>query len=76
MKLPELAVNRPVTTVMVFVAVLVLGAVSLSRLAIDLLPEIDFPSISVFTSYEGVGPEEIEKVMGGNALRVMEEAWA
>ncbi|MFC1852336.1 efflux RND transporter permease subunit [candidate division CSSED10-310 bacterium] len=63
MLLPERAVNRPVTTFMVFVAVLLIGMVSLSRLSIDLLPEIDFPSISIFTSYEGVGPEEIETLI-------------
>jgi len=70
--LPERAVLRPVTTVMVFVAVIALGAISLSRLAIDLLPEIDFPSVSVFTSYEGVGPEEMETLV----TRPIEEAVA
>lgn len=63
MTLTERAVSRPVTTCMVFVAVLVLGLVSLSKLAVDLFPEIDFPSISVFTTYEGVGPEEIETLI-------------
>lgn len=70
MKLPERAVSRPVTTAMVYIAVVVLGAVSLSRLSIDLLPQIDFPSISVFTQYEGVGPEEIETLI----TRPIEEA--
>jgi HAE1 family hydrophobic/amphiphilic exporter-1 len=63
MSLSERAVRRPVTTYMVFVAVVILGAVSLRRLAIDLLPEIDFPAISVFTTYEGVGPEEMETLI-------------
>ena len=57
---------------MAFIAVVVLGAVSLSRLSIDLLPQIDFPSISVFTTYEGVGPEEIETLI----TRPVEEAVA
>lgn len=70
MKLSERAVNRPVTTAMVFVAIVVVGGVSLSRLKIDLLPEIDFPSISIFTTYEGVGPEEIETLI----TRPVEEA--
>jgi HAE1 family hydrophobic/amphiphilic exporter-1 len=47
-------------TTMVFMAIMILGAVSFTRLQIDLLPEIDFPSISVVTSYQGAGPEEIE----------------
>lgn len=63
MKLPELAVSRPVTTAMVYIALVVLGWVSLTRLSIDMLPEIDFPSITVFTSYEGVGPEEMETLI-------------
>lgn len=70
MKLSEHAVNRPVTTAMVFVAVVVIGAVSLTRLSIDLLPQIDFPSISVFTTYEGVGPVEMETLI----TRPVEEA--
>jgi len=70
MTLSERAVRRPVTTCMVFVAVIVLGAVSLSRLAIDLLPEVDFPAISVFSEYEGVAPEEMETLI----TRPIEEA--
>ena len=62
-KLSEQAVRRPVTTFMVFVAVVLVGLVSLSRLSIDLLPELDFPSVSISTAYEGVGPEEIETLI-------------
>ncbi len=69
-KLSEQAVKRPVTTFMVFVAVVLVGLVSLSRLSIDLLPELDFPSVSVSTAYEGVGPEEIETLI----TRPIEEA--
>ena len=60
MKLPALSVKRPVTTIMVFVALLVLGLVSLSRLGLELLPDISYPTAVVFTPYPGVGPEEIE----------------
>ncbi len=63
MNLSRWAVGRPVTTCMIFIAVVVLGIVGLRRLAIDLLPDIDFPSITVFTSYPGVGPEEIETLI-------------
>jgi len=70
MSLSERAVRRPITTYMAFLAVVVIGVVSLSRLAIDLLPEIDFPAISVFTTYEGVGPEEMETLI----TRPVEEA--
>ncbi len=70
MSLPKLAVGRPVMTTMVFVGVMLLGVVSFSRLQVDLLPDIDFPSISVNTTYDGAGPEEIETLI----TRPIEEA--
>ncbi|RAL22323.1 acriflavin resistance protein [Lujinxingia litoralis] len=70
MNLPRFAVGRPVMTTMVFLGLMILGAVSFTRLQVDLLPEIDFPSISVMTSYNGAGPEEIETLI----TRPIEEA--
>ncbi len=72
MSLSSRAISHPITTVMVTICVIILGVVSLQRLRIDLLPELDFPSISVFTTYEGVGPEEIENLI----TRPIEEAVA
>jgi hydrophobic/amphiphilic exporter-1 (mainly G- bacteria), HAE1 family len=63
MSLPERAVNRPITAYMAFAAVVVIGIVSLRNLAVDLLPDIEFPGMSVVTYYEGVGPEEIETII-------------
>ena len=63
MKISEIAVRRPVATTMVFVALTVVGSFSYSRLRVDLFPELDFPSISVTTSYSGVGPEEVETLL-------------
>jgi len=63
MSLPERAIHRPVTTFMVFVGIVLIGLVSFLRLSIDMLPEIDFPSVSIVTSYQGVGPEEIETLL-------------
>jgi len=60
MKLPDLSVKHPVTTTMVFLALLILGLVSLSQLGLELLPDISYPTAVVFTPYPGVGPEEIE----------------
>ncbi len=60
MKLPGISVKHPVTTSMVFLALLILGLVSLSQLGLELLPDISFPTVVVFTPYPGVGPEEIE----------------
>ncbi|EOD01906.1 efflux RND transporter permease subunit [Caldisalinibacter kiritimatiensis] len=61
--LSKLAVRRPVTIVMITLIVVIIGVVSLGRLPIDLLPEIEVPVAIVSTSYEGVGPQEIEKMI-------------
>ena len=63
MKLAQLSVNRPVTTAMIFIIMVVLGLVSLSMLGLDLMPEMEIPAVSVITSYEGAGPEEVETLV-------------
>lgn len=60
MHLPEFGVKYPITNLMIFFAVLVLGLVSLMRLPIDLMPEIEPPAISVITVYEGAGAQDVE----------------
>jgi hypothetical protein len=49
MKLARMAVDRPVTMYMFYVAVILLGAVSLRELSVDLLPDISYPRLSVIT---------------------------
>jgi len=63
MKLAQFSVNRPVTTVMIFIAGIVLGFMSLSLLGIDLMPEFEVPAVSVMTAYQGAGPQEIETLI-------------
>ena len=63
MKLAQLSVNRPVTTLMIFVAMVVLGLVALSMLGLDLMPDLEIPAVSVLTAYQGAGPEEIETLL-------------
>ncbi|MBN1423276.1 efflux RND transporter permease subunit [Candidatus Fermentibacteria bacterium] len=65
-------VHRPVLTTVVFIVVITIGVVALSRLSIDLMPEITFPSVSVVTEYGNVGPEEIEE----SITKPIEEALA
>jgi len=60
MRLPEFSVNRPVTTVMVFFAVVILGVAALVLLPIDFMPKIEIPSLGVVTTYEGASAEDIE----------------
>lgn len=63
MKLTELTVKRPVTTLMFFLGIVLLGFVSLRELSVDLLPNISYPRLSVVTQYQGVAPEEIETLI-------------
>jgi hydrophobic/amphiphilic exporter-1 (mainly G- bacteria), HAE1 family len=63
MSLTSTSVYRPIGTGILCAAAMLLGLVSVNRLAVDLLPEVDFPRISITTSYPGVGPEEIETLI-------------
>jgi hydrophobic/amphiphilic exporter-1 (mainly G- bacteria), HAE1 family len=55
-----IAIKRPVFTVMVTVALLVLGVVGLSRLGTDLFPDVSFPVVTVNVVYPGASPAEVE----------------
>lgn len=61
MNLPKLAVNRPVTVIMFYMALAVLGAFAFLRLAVDLLPKLEPPAISVVTIYPGASAEDVEQ---------------
>jgi HAE1 family hydrophobic/amphiphilic exporter-1 len=63
MKLAQISVNRPVTTLMIFISMVVLGLVSMSMLGLDLMPDLEIPAVSVMTIYEGAGPEEVETLI-------------
>jgi len=63
MKIAKLAIDRPVTTWMFYIAIVLLGLVSLRQLSVDLLPNISYPRLSVLTQYPGVAPEEIETLV-------------
>ncbi|MDR1878637.1 MAG: efflux RND transporter permease subunit, partial [Bacteroidales bacterium] len=60
MSIYKTAVNKPITTVLIFVAVIIMGIFSLTRLPIDMFPEIEPPYISVLTTYPGANGSEIE----------------
>ena len=60
MKLYESSVNRPVTTALFFVAVVILGFFSFSRLSIDLMPEIEMNEAVVIVNYPGASAEDVE----------------
>jgi multidrug efflux pump subunit AcrB len=58
-----LVVRRPVAIVMVTLAVGVFGWVSYQRLALTLMPDMSYPTLTVRTSYPGTAPEEMENVV-------------
>jgi HAE1 family hydrophobic/amphiphilic exporter-1 len=60
MSLYSTAVKKPVTTALIFVAVVILGLFSLTRLSIDLLPNIEMNMIMVMTAYPGTSAADIE----------------
>ena len=59
----KVAIQRPVTVSMFVVAVILFGLVSLDRLALNLLPDISYPSLTIQTDYEDAAPEEIEALI-------------
>ncbi len=70
MKLSRQAVQRPIFTIMVVLIVIILGGVSLSKLSVDLMPDITYPTLSVSTTYEDASPQEMEELV----TRLIEEA--
>ena len=68
MSLYSSSVKRPVTTILVFVALIVLGLFSLKKLPIDLFPDIETNTIMVMTTYSGTSAADIEQ----NVTRTLE----
>ena len=60
MAIYKTAISKPITTGLLFVAVIVLGLFSLTRLPIDQMPEMDPPYVTVMTTYAGANASEIE----------------
>jgi len=63
MKLADFSIKRPVALLMFYIAIVILGFVSLRELSVDLLPNISYPRLSVMTQCRGVAPEEIETLV-------------
>jgi len=63
MSIPRFAIHRPVTMFMISAVITLLGAISLTKLPVDLMPEFEQPTLTVRTSYTGVGPLEMEELI-------------
>ena len=63
MNLPNFSVSRPVTILMLFIGLILIGLISFQNLGLDLLPDLSFPMSAIIVSYSGVAPEEIENMV-------------
>src|SRR3954467_8629552 len=63
MNLSAIAIRRPVFTVMMTVALLVLGFMGMKRLGTDLFPDVTFPVVTINAVYPGAGPREVEALV-------------
>ncbi len=72
MKHTEIALKRPVTTVVVFVALALVGLIATRMLPLEKFPDIEFPGIIIEIPYAGSTPEEVERLI----TRPIEEALA
>ena len=61
MKLSQLAVKKPVTTIMVFLGIVVFGLLAFYQLKLDILPEVEYPSLTIVTVYPGASAEDVEQ---------------
>ena len=68
----EFALRRPVTTLMIFIAVAAIGLIAARLLPLEEFPEITFPGLEVRIPYPGSSPEEVERLV----TRPAEEALA
>ncbi|WP_192022882.1 efflux RND transporter permease subunit [Shewanella sp. WPAGA9] len=63
MSLINTSVKRPVTVWMFMLAIMLFGMVGFTRLAVKLLPDLSYPSITVRTAYDGAAPVEVEQLI-------------
>ncbi|HEU4452962.1 MAG TPA: efflux RND transporter permease subunit [Longimicrobium sp.] len=63
MSLPRIAIARPVAVAMFFLGVVFLGVLSFARLPIDLLPDVAFPRLVVYTTHPSAAPAEVERFL-------------
>ncbi|MEA3474878.1 MAG: efflux RND transporter permease subunit, partial [Candidatus Cloacimonadota bacterium] len=63
MKLPEFSVNRKVTVIMLTILTVILGIVAFTQLGFEMLPDLNYPTISIVTTYPGAASEDVEEMI-------------
>src|SRR4051812_48514083 len=71
MWLVRIALKRPYTFVVMSLLIVLLGGVTLTRIPVDIFPDIDIPVITVVWNYGGLAPEEMEKRIVTNYERFL-----
>lgn len=61
--LSRYSVKRPLTVIMIVILVIILGVISFTNMTTDLLPNMDFPYVVMYTSFPGASPEKIETMV-------------
>ncbi|MEZ5393899.1 MAG: efflux RND transporter permease subunit [Bryobacterales bacterium] len=74
MSLPEFSIKRPVTVLMACLVCILLGAISFVEIPVDLMPEIEQPTLSINIDYPGVAPEEIETLIARPLEQIVSSA--
>ncbi|UCE01610.1 MAG: efflux RND transporter permease subunit [Candidatus Latescibacterota bacterium] len=70
MTLPEIAIRRPIATLMALVCIAVIGMIALDRLPLGFLPEVDEPALFIRVPYANASPEQVER----SIVRPLEES--
>jgi HAE1 family hydrophobic/amphiphilic exporter-1 len=70
MSIYSASVKRPVTTILIFIGLMVMGIYSLTQLPVDLYPEMELPFVVVYTTYPGASSSDIES----NVTRPLENS--
>jgi len=66
MGLPRLSINRPITTLMIYTGIIVMGVICLMRLPVELMPNYSFGDISIYVDIRGgMPPSEVENLVSG-----------
>ena len=74
MSLPEFSIKRPVTVLMACLVCILLGGISFVEIPVDLMPEVDQPTLSINIDYPGVAPEEIETLISRPLEQIVSSA--
>lgn len=63
MKLPEFSVKRRITILMLTILIIIVGGISFTKLGLEMLPDMDYPVISIITSYPGASSQDVEETI-------------